>query len=143
MENLHITCPDCLSINRLPREKLTAGGHCGKCKQPLFSGKPIELTAANFERLINNTEVPIVIDFWASWCGPCQMFAPVFAESANVLEPQVRLAKLDTEAHPQLAAKFNIRSIPTLAILKQGREVDRKMGAMNGAQFQAWVRSVA
>ncbi len=142
MEALHITCPNCLATNRVPRDKLALGGKCGKCRGALFSGKPIELTGENFNRHINNTDVPIVIDFWASWCGPCQMFAPIFADSARELEPQVRLAKLDTEAHSQLAGQFGVRSIPTMVIVKNGREVARQMGAMNLSQFQAWIKSV-
>ncbi len=142
MEALHITCPNCLTTNRVPREKLALGGKCGECRDRLFSGEPIEFTERNFHRHVENTDVPIVIDFWASWCGPCHMFAPIFAESANALEPQVRLAKLDTEAHPRLAAEYGVRSIPTLVIIKGGREVARQTGAMNRSQFQAWVKSV-
>lgn len=142
MEALHITCPNCLTTNRVPREKLAAGGKCGKCQDLLFAAKPIELTEQNFDRHVNNTDVPIVIDFWASWCGPCQIFAPIFADSASKLEPQVRLAKLDTEAHPQLAADYGVRSIPTLVIIKDGHEVARQMGATNMTQFQSWVKSV-
>ncbi len=142
MEVLHITCPNCLVTNRVPRDKLALGGKCGKCRDVLFSGKPIELTGGNFNQHVNNTDVPIVIDFWASWCGPCQMFAPIFTDSARELEPQARFAKLDTEAHSQLASQFGVRSIPTLVIVKNGREVARQMGVMNLSQFQAWVNSV-
>jgi len=142
MEALHIACPNCLTTNRLPRDKLSQGGKCGKCQSALFMGKPIELTTGNFKHIINHTDVPIVIDFWAAWCGPCRTFAPVFAQSASVLEPQARLAKLDTEAQPQLAAQYGVRSIPTLIIVKNGREIGRQMGAMSASQFQAWVSSV-
>lgn len=141
MQTLRITCPNCLATNRMPTAKLSEGGRCGKCKNALFSARPIELTAGNFRQYLNNTEIPIVVDFWASWCAPCQVFAPVFAQSAKVLEPQVRLAKLDTGAHPQLAAQFDVRSIPTLVMLNNGREVARQMGAMDGPRFQAWVKS--
>ncbi len=141
MEALHITCPNCLATNRVPRDKPALDGKCGKCGDPLFSGKPIELTRENFDRHINHTGVPIVIDFWASWCGPCKMFAPIFADAAGKLEPHARLAKLDTEAHPQLAAQFGVRSIPTLVIMKNAREVARQMGAMSASRFQTWVES--
>ncbi len=143
MQHLHVSCPACLTVNRVPGDKLSLGGKCGKCRSPLFTGEPLELTSRNFDAIVNHTDVPLVIDFWAAWCGPCRLFAPVFAESAKVLEPQVRLAKLDTEAHPQLASRFNVCSIPTLVILERGREVGRTSGALSGSQFQSWVRSVS
>jgi len=138
---LAIPCPHCAALNRVPAERLADRPSCGRCKQALFDGHPATLTSANFDALTSRGDLPVLIDFWAPWCGPCVGFAPVFAEAARTLEPRVRLAKLDTEAQPQLAARFGIRSIPTLIMLKQGREVARQSGALNAAQLQQFVAS--
>ena len=137
---LHVVCPHCDGINRLPAERLNAGGKCGKCHQPLFDGHAIELTTNNFQRHILKSDLPIVVDFWASWCGPCKMMAPIFSQAASQLQPHYRLAKVNTEQHQQLAAQYNIQSIPTLAIFKQGREIARQSGAMQLPQLLQWVR---
>ena len=113
-DKTHVVCPACNAVNRLPAERLDEAPKCGKCGAPVFSGKPIELTDANFERHVSRSAIPVVVDFWAEWCGPCKMMAPQFAQAAGELEPKVRLAKLDTEAAQGTAARFNIRSIPTL-----------------------------
>ena len=138
-ENLHIVCPSCNGINRLPAEKLAAGGTCGKCKNPLFNGEVVELNLANFSRHISRNDIPVLVDFWAPWCGPCKMMAPIFAQAAQQLQPKIRVAKVNTEAEQQLAAQFQIRSIPTLAIFKNGKELARTAGAMDLQNLTHWV----
>ncbi len=137
----HVVCPSCLSVNRVPENRLKDAPKCGKCAEPLFQGKPIAADAAQFSRLLANSDIPVVVDFWAPWCGPCRMFAPVFEQAAAKLEPRARLVKLDTEAHPQAAAPYGIRSIPTLAIFHKGREVARQSGALPLNAFLDWVTS--
>jgi len=138
-ENLHIVCPSCDGINRLPAEKLAAGGTCGKCKKPLFNGEVVALNSANFSRHVSRNDIPVLVDFWAPWCGPCKMMAPIFAQAAQQLQPKIRVAKVDTEAEQQLAAQFQIRSIPTLAIFKNGKEIARTAGAMDLQNLTRWV----
>jgi thioredoxin 2 len=130
-ESLHIVCPNCEAVNRLPRAKLAQHPNCGKCHQPLFSGKPVELTNTNFSSMINHTDIPIVVDFWAPWCGPCKMMAPIFEHAAATIEPRARLAKLNTEVTQEVASKYGIRSIPTLIIFLRGKEVIRQAGALD------------
>ena len=136
---LAIPCPHCSALNRVPSERLGERPVCGRCKQPLFGGKPVELTTANFDAVAGRGDVPVVVDFWAPWCGPCHQFAPVFTEAATRLEPQLRLAKVDTEAQPALAQRFGIRSIPTLLVLRNGREVARQAGALNAMQLRQFL----
>lgn len=136
---LSIPCPHCSALNRVPEERLGEHPVCGRCKQPLFEGKPVTLTANNFDAVATRGDLPVAIDFWAPWCGPCVSFAPVFAEAASSLEPQLRLAKVDTEAQPALAQRFGIRSIPTLLVMRDGREVARQAGAMNGMQLRQFL----
>ncbi len=141
-DHLHIVCPHCRGINRIPAARLSDHPKCGKCGQPLFQAKPLEVDEAAFQRQISRSDVPLLVDFWAEWCGPCKMMAPMFAQAAVDLEPQVRLLKVDTEKNQNLAAQFDIRSIPTIAIFKGGREVARQAGAMQAQQLIQWVRGV-
>ncbi|MFC5525088.1 thioredoxin TrxC [Rhodanobacter ginsengisoli] len=136
---LAIPCPHCGALNRVPSERVGEQPSCGRCKQALFDGHPVQLTAANFDAVAGRGDLPVLVDFWAPWCGPCVGFAPVFNEAARRLEPRLRLAKVDTEAQPQLAQRFGIRSIPTLLVLRQGREIARQAGALNAAQLQQFV----
>jgi len=138
-ESLIIACPHDGSLNRVPRARLGQAPSCGKCHRPLFSGRPVDLTAATFDRHALQSDLPVVIDFWAAWCGPCRMMSPAFEAAAPRLEPRVRFAKLDTEAEPGIAARFGIQGIPSMILLRKGREVARTSGAMPTQQIVAWV----
>jgi len=140
-ETMIVICPHCHAANRLPAGRLADGGTCGKCKARLFTGEPVELGAANFDAHAGRSDIPLLVDFWAPWCGPCRTMAPAFAQAAKQLEPEFRLAKVNTEAEQQLAARFGIRSIPTLALFRNGHEVARQAGAMDAASLMRWVRS--
>jgi len=141
--SLHVICPHCQATNRVPSERLSEHPDCGRCHQPLFGGKPVTLTAALFDQHINRSDIPYLVDFWAPWCGPCRMMAPAFEQAAAQLEPQYRLAKVNTEEEQMLGARYGIRSIPTLAMFHKGREVARQAGAMGLQDIVRWARAVA
>ncbi|MBS0319939.1 MAG: thioredoxin TrxC [Proteobacteria bacterium] len=138
-DSLHIVCPHCAATNRVPEARLAQHPSCGQCHQPLFDGRPIELTPDNFDAQIARNDIPVVVDFWAEWCGPCKMMAPQFARAAGEMEPRVRFAKLDTEAAQEIAGRYGIRSIPTMIVFKGGREVARQSGAVDAASLVRWL----
>lgn len=138
--SLHIVCPACGATNRVPTARLADRPRCGQCRRALFTGQPADLDETGFRRMLSKNDLPLLIDFWAPWCGPCLSMAPQFAAACADLEPQVRCAKVDTEALPSLAARYDIRSIPTLVLFRGGRETARQSGAMTATQLLAWVR---
>jgi thioredoxin 2 len=140
-ETLIVACPACNTLNRAPHEKLAAGsgGKCGHCGSPLFGGHPVALDAASFESHAVKSDLPLLVDFWAPWCGPCKAMAPQFDKAASQLEPSVRLAKVNTDEERELAGRFQIQGIPTMVLLKHGKEIARQSGAMNAAGIQSWV----
>ena len=136
----HVVCPHCGGVNRVPVARLGAGGKCGRCKSALFEGKPLAVDAAAFQTQFQRSDLPLLVDFWAPWCGPCQMMAPAFERAAGMLEPEVRVLKVNTEEEQGLAAQFGIRSIPTMILFAGGRELTRMSGAMDAQGIVRWTR---
>lgn len=138
-ESIHIVCPHCHTTNRVRQADLAQAPDCGQCHQAIWHGHPVALNEVAFDKHIGRNQVPVLVDFWAPWCGPCRMMAPAFEQAAKVLEPRVRVAKVNTEDEQNLASRFNIRSIPTLALFVDGREVARQAGAFrSAAEIAQW-----
>ena len=139
-ESKHVVCPHCAGVNRVPADRLGGGAKCGRCKNPLFLARPLEIGAAAFQTQLTRSDIPLLVDFWAPWCGPCKMMAPAFEQAARQLEPEVRLLKVNTEEQQAIAAQFGIRSIPTMILFAGGREIGRGSGAMDAASIVGWTR---
>src|ERR1700731_3484239 len=136
----HIVCPHCDSVNRIPPQKPAEQAKCGRCHQRLFAGRSFPLSTKSFATHIQHNDIPVVVDFWAEWCGPCKAMAPVYERVAAELEPDLRFLKVDTEREPELAARYNIRSIPTLMVLRKGAVLAQRAGAVDPQTLRAWLR---
>lgn len=137
--SLHTVCPECGAVNRVPQSRLGSGGKCGACHRPLFPGRPVSLGDERFQRAVGREQLPVVVDFWADWCGPCKAMAPVFEQISAELASRVRFVKVDVDAAPATAQRYGIRSIPTLAIFRDGKQIASRAGVMPGTELRAWV----
>lgn len=141
MSDTQVVCPHCATANVLPTHRLDDGPRCGKCKEGLFTAQPAQLSASDFDRHVARNDIPVLVDFWAPWCGPCRAMAPAFEEAASVLEPNVRLAKLNTEEEQMVGARYGIRSIPTMILFRKGEEIARQSGAMMAGDIVRWTQA--
>lgn len=139
---IHVVCPDCATVNRVPEQRLGDAPRCARCKQGLFNGHPVALSATTFGVHTSRSDIPVIVDFWAEWCGPCHAMAPAFEAAARRLEPQVRLAKLNVDEAQTIASQLRIQSIPTLCLFRGGKEVVRQSGAMTEQGLVNWIRQV-
>lgn len=138
--NVNVVCPHCLKVNRIPKKESYAKANCGACKNSLLESKPVEVGAAKLSTFVVNSDIPVVVDFWAPWCGPCLQMAPAFEQAARSMPLQAQFLKVNTDEQQQLGAQYSIQSIPTLIVFKGGKEVDRLSGALDAGRLQNWVR---
>jgi len=138
--NINVVCPHCFQVNRIPKKDHYNKANCGKCGKSLLDNKPVNADANIFNTFVNKSDLPVVVDFWAPWCGPCRMMAPAFEEAARALPLKAQFLKVNTEEQPQLGSQFGIQSIPTMIIFKNGKEVDRVSGALSAEQIKQWVQ---